>query len=389
MSADLSGKTSITTSWPPLFPNRDQYLVLQAALGDGEKALSAYLEWVGSLDISKEFDREVFRLMPLLYDNLRRLGHQDHLTGRLKGAYRMAWAKNHRVFEETRPILDSFLENGLDVMVIKGAPLAMRYYNNVAVRPMSDVDLVVPGGSVAIAVQILQDAGFKPWRYFNEDAKRYRHAMAFYAPENREFDLHWRFLFELSDGAADDFFRRSATPFHFLGHDIATLDATRTLIHTILHGLKWNIEPPIRWIPDCMMILRSRQSPVDWAALVAFAVSNRVTYRLHLGLSYLATEFGAAVPRPVLMELDGGHGSLIERLETALTFRAIDYESAFGPLLDAMAEYPGLRTSRSATALLIDFSHFLRYHWQLRGRREIPQRLLRGILRRARRLFRT
>ena len=81
------------------FPSREQYLVLRAALDDGDSAIRAYRDWLGMVDIEQDFDREVFRLLPLLYTNLSRLGHRDALTGRLKGTYRMAWAKNHRLYD--------------------------------------------------------------------------------------------------------------------------------------------------------------------------------------------------------------------------------------------------------------------------------------------------
>lgn len=385
MSKDSAASGSHEPAQPGLFPTREQLLVLRAALGSGSEAIDAYREWVSSLDIAAEFDRGVFRLVPLLYDNLRRLGHQDELTGRLKGAYRMAWARNHRLFEETRPILETLLDAGLKVMAIKGAPIALQYYDNAALRPMADVDLVVPSDQAETAAGLVQGLGFVPWRPFGKDIKRYRHAMAFYAPGHREFDLHWHMLFDFCDDESDDIFWRTARRFDFLGRTILAPDATRALLHTIIHGLRWNNEPPVRWIPDAVTILRSAGDSLDWSAIVDFAEAGAVTQRLHMGLSYITDNFEARVPAFVLNRLAQCRPGLAELVERRTILRPIRYESAMGPLLEALAEFPGLRNAHGPLGVINDFSHFLRFHWGLGGRREIPGRVVHGLLRRVRR----
>jgi hypothetical protein len=370
---------------PGVFPNREQSLVLHAAIDSGDDALHAYQEWRASFDIAQEFDRHVFRLIPLLYDNLRHLGHHDALTGRLKGAYRLAWAKNQRLFEDTRPILGRFIGAGLRVMAIKGAALALEYYGNVAVRPMSDLDLVVPAAQAETAAAILLELGYDPWRALDSDVKRFRHAVRFTAPGPKEMDLHWHMLFDLPDEKLDEEFWATARPFRFLDHDIVTPDSTRALLHTILHGLRWNEEPPIRWIPDAMMILRRDARTIDWAWLVSFAERRCIAHRLHLGLAYLAGSFAAPIPQHVLSRLSGIALSWVERLENHTVLRPVRYESALGPILEALTEFPRLRADGSAAGIATTFLHFLRYHWGLRGRRDIPRYLLRGMLNRARR----
>lgn len=377
--------------WPPaaslfdrpgLFPDREQYLVLRAALGEGRAAIDAYQEWRSTLDLSKDFDREVFRLVPLLYDNLRRLGHHDELTGRLKGAYRLAWAKNHRLFDDTRPVLDRFLAAGLTVMAMKGAPLALCYYDNPATRPMSDVDFAVPGTQVDAAAGILAGLGYRPWRTIDSDFRRFRHAVGFVAPGQKEVDLHWHMLLDFCDDSADTVFWQKARPFRFLGQQILSPDATRLLLLTIIHGLRWNPEPPVRWIPDALMILRQTREPIDWAWMVGFAVERRITFRLHAGLAYLAERFSGEIPTWVLTQLAAVRPSVRERLELRTLMAAFNYDSSTGPLLDALSEYPRLPRAGSAFGAVNRFTHFLRFHWGLSGRREIPMRLARGLRRR-------
>jgi hypothetical protein len=90
---------------PGLWPTEEQSLVLTAALADGNLALAAFEKWRSGLDDSLQFDREVFRLLPLLYDNLNRCGCKDPLMARLKGVYRMSWVETHTLFEKMRPVV--------------------------------------------------------------------------------------------------------------------------------------------------------------------------------------------------------------------------------------------------------------------------------------------
>ncbi len=371
-----------------VFPDPEQTLVLRAALGDGPAAIDAYERWRATLDLAAEFDREVFRLIPLLYDNLRRLGHTDALTGRLKGTYRLAWAKNHRLAEQTRPILDGFLSAGIPVMALKGAPLGLLYYGNPALRPMADVDLVVPPAHVDTAVAILAELGYRPWRPIDADTRRFRHAMGFFAPGPKEFDLHWHVLFDFCDEGPDAEFWETAQPFRFLDREILAPDATRLLLHTIVHGLRWNAEPPIRWVPDSLAILRRDPDGIQWDALLRFAARHRVSHRLGLGLAYLADAFEAPVPPPVLETLASAPLTWVERLERRTVLRPLDYDASLGPLVDALASFPRTPDSRTPLGACRAFLHFLRYHWDLPGRRAIPARLLDGVARRARRTLR-
>lgn len=383
MTSIRKAATDDIRSRPGLFPNPEQQLVLRAALGEKDEALAAYAQWAAGVDLTAEFDREVFRLLPLLYERLRVLGHRDALTGRLKGVYRLAWAKSHRLFEDTRPILERFVSAGLPVMALKGAPLGLLYYGNVALRPMSDVDLVVPAARVDVAVGILQDLGYRPWKQVDTDLKRFRHAVGFYAPGPREFDLHWHVLFDFCDDGPDQEFWQTAQAFRFLDQDILTPDSTRMLVHTIIHGLRWNVEPPIRWIPDSIMILRQSATDIDWEWVIDFGVRRRASFRIYLGLSHLAEHYAAPIPAHVLERLGRTRLSLIERIECRSALRPIHYESLFGPVWEALADFPVARESGSKLRVAGAFLHFLRFHWSLDGRRNIPGWLGRRIVRRA------
>jgi len=67
-----------------------------------------------------------------------------------------------RVDGELAPALDAFAAMEIVPLVIKGAHTARAYWDDVGVRPIADVDLVIPAPRVADAERALAEAGFAP-----------------------------------------------------------------------------------------------------------------------------------------------------------------------------------------------------------------------------------
>jgi hypothetical protein len=348
-----------------LLPNREQSLVLAAALGDDADARAAYAEWRSTLDISAHFDHQVFRLLPLMYDRLRKLGIQDDLTGRLKGTYRQAWARNHRLLDEMRPVLAALSTAGVRTLVLKGAPLALAYYRNVALRPMDDVDLAVRRADVQHTLQVLQQFGYQPRFPLEEASMRYRHSAAVFTAQGKQIDLHWDVIPECPGAAGERLFWAEAEPLDFLGEQTETLAPTQMLLHTVVHGMRWNREPPVRWIPDAAVLLRQRGAEVDWNALLRHAREFRLSYRLALGLRHLQQTVAPEVPDSLLRELEADRLDWLQRLERQTILRDFYkvYRTPFGPVKQALAS-AGRRLHGQPPWLaawqLIDF---LRFRW--------------------------
>jgi hypothetical protein len=353
-----------------LWPTPEQFLVLTAALGDGDRALSAFESWRSGLDDTLRFDREVFRLLPLLYDNLNRLGCTDPLMARLKGVYRMSWVKSHKLFNEMRPVVHELVDAGFDVRLLKGVPLGVRYYGNPALRPVSDIDVSVSTREAAKASTLLTRMGWLPDREPTADLFRFLHAIEFSRPNVGVVDLHWRSLCEFVDGSAEEEFRCHTEPFAFLERQVRISDPTRMLLHTIIHGVRQNPEPPVRWIADAMKILGSSGSEIKWQALVEFAQRWRLCHRLGLGLNYLSRHFDAAIPTSVLKEVAKRRATVVERVEAKTIMRTT--------IMRPLGEYVRFAEAKNLVSVPADFANFLRHRWRLRRRREIIGYAYRG-----------
>ena len=367
-----------------LWPNPMQSLLLQVIAAPDEAARAAFQVWCAKADFEHDFDPGTRRLLPLVYDRAQQLGATSPLMGRLKGTYRRAWYDTNTVLHATAPVVATLVQRGFDTLMLKGVPLGITYYSKPALRPMADIDVVVPTAQAHAAIALLRDAGWTPGPTARDEDVDFRHSMQLVDADGHEADIHWHCLFEACSAEADAHFWRTAEPLTFAGINTRQLDATNTLLHTIIHGLRWNREPPIRWIPDSLVVLRAAESRIDWSRLVEFARSQKLTHRLSLGLDYLARQHAAPVPQAALRALRTTRVGWTERIENSVVLRDSDRMFAH-PLTKQwviFADYLRIARERRPLRFAIGLSHYTRYRWRLRGRREILTQVLHGLRRR-------
>jgi hypothetical protein len=297
------------------FPNVAQTQVLTAIFAPEHEARSAFSAWRSGLDLDGHFDAEIFRLLPMLYLRLCELGIEDDLIPRLKGVYRHAWVRNAELFHDTGKALAALGQAGIPTLVLKGAPLALVSYSKPAARPMGDLDVAVPKECAEDAIRLLQDEGWTSPRK-NLRTRSVYHATPFYNARGYEFDLHWNILTETSGKPIEARFWETARPFDFNGFPTHMVDPALALVHVLVHGLRTNPFPPVRWVADTLTLVR-RSPDLDWGLLVDFANSAHVTQRTRLGLAFINEHFDAPIPSEILEALSKSRPSLVERLETA------------------------------------------------------------------------
>jgi hypothetical protein len=366
-----------------LWPTAQQELLLTAALADGQVAVDAFRAWRAGTDLDDHLDRGSFRVLPLLFHNLHRLGVRDPLMGRLRGMYRLVWYENHALFNETKLVVAALEKNGIATLLVKGVPLTFIYYRNHALRPMADIDIVVRRSDARRALALLESLGWRDNVAPSDADFEFRHALGLLGPKNRELDLHWHVLYEAIDDAADEHFWSAAQPFDFAGVATHTLDPTDALMHVVIHGVRWNAEPPTRWVVDALAIMRGNDRPLDWKRMLSFARRWRLRHRLGLGLAYLAERHGAPVPLAVLTELGSARPSVVERIENSVVLRNTDriFDHPIGKQWVIFAEYCRKTNASGPVDFAIGLSHYIRYRWGLRGRREIIPSIVGGLKR--------
>jgi hypothetical protein len=304
-----------------LWPDAGQLLLLKASIGEAPVALDAFDKWIGSVDYVRHLDGGSFRLLPLLHAHQKRLGNTHAALDKLAGVYRRSWCEVQLQLKCGERIVGLLQDQGIAVLVSKGLALSVCYYDSPAMRPMSDLDLVVPRAQARHALDILAAAGWcetpehlARWSGRRGDMLALTNGVALVDAGGREIDLHWRMMQECNSARIEGGFWRNALPMALGDRTVLRPDASTLLFHTIVHGVRPNALPPIRWIADAAMILRRDGERIDWQAMLGLGRKALALHRLGVGLEYLRTMIGLPVPEEIVAIATARPG-LIERRE--------------------------------------------------------------------------
>ncbi len=362
------------------WPTAQQERLLHAALNQDASARDAWDAWRAEADIDA-LDQGSYRLLPLAYRNLARLGTPDPFMPRLKGIYRRAWYESHMLFHKRARLLSAFGAAGIPTLLLKGAAVAPVYYRDHGLRPLGDFDFLVPTAQAHAALRLLDDLGFRSSERRTQTFKPVYlaavHGFPFADAEGREVDLHWHVLAESCEPDADDDFWAAARPWTIETAATHVLSPADQLLHTCVHGVRWNPIPPMRWVADAITILRATPD-LDWERLIEQTRRRRLVIQMREALAYLARAFAAPVPWPVLARLRSLPVSRSEQRE---------YEVLTQPQVGQPASrrvwlhYRRYVRSARPTYLWeqpLGFARFLQYTWGLDRMADIPAYVARG-----------
>jgi hypothetical protein len=356
-------------------PSAEQALVLRAALSPAEEGRLAWESWRAAVDFDR-IDHGSMRLLPLVYRNLGAGSFDPEVAGRMKGIYRRSWSHNQMLFRRAADAIAALSDAGIETMVLKGASLSLLAYGGAGVRPMDDVDVLVPIERRVDAVEAMRAAGWRPEKEDAEGWARVHHSMGIDGPEGGNMDLHW---FSLWQPARDEPLWRRAVPLELSGAQTLAPCPADQLLLVCVHGTPWSPLPPFRWIADAAAVIRSSGEELDWDRLVSEAERRRLTVASAAALGFLRTEFGLAVPPTALDRLRAAPASRHERA----AFRAACRPD--GPLRTlrmAWDRYRRLRDLDTGAPRPAGFVSFARRFWGLDSAWRLPLHAARAFTRR-------
>ncbi len=254
------------------FPTADEELLLKACLLRGDDAVLCWRGWRDRVDI-EGIDLGTQRLLPLLYANLHDLGVADPALARYKNVYRHARLHNQVLTRQALEALELLAGAGIEGMLLKGIAFIALYYGQFGLRPMNDIDVMVRPETAEQAVDVLLGAG---WRVKHPDWTvkwmiAHGHAVTLERGAS-ELDLHWRVLQDRYYISDEQCWTEGQTV-AISGKPAKTLSDTDHLLHTCVHGARWNEVSPIRWVADAAFILR--RGSIDWSRLMSAARTLR------------------------------------------------------------------------------------------------------------------
>lgn len=282
------------------------------------------LNWPRTLAIGR-----FHRVIPLMHWSLSRaFGARlpDEERAYLEETFRKAAIFN-LAFAEELALLNSALEDaGIPCIGFKGPAYAQLAYENLGLRPCTDVDILIPDGTFDVVQEILEGRGYWLAKHVRdlrgENRERFLHMSgqaAFVRGRAGSVDVHlavmppgYRF-----DERFDALHDRS---------QLVQIGATRMrtfapedqLMIMSFHGVK-NRWETLRHVADIAELVRSHGS-LDWQVAIERARGSKAERIVRLGLAVAASLSGAVLPEEVRawIERDRGTRRLLERVTDTL-----------------------------------------------------------------------
>jgi hypothetical protein len=225
----------------------------------------------------------------------------------LMAAYRTNWIWNRRLRGEQRRVVSAILARGIDVVVVKGVTLAERYYGEIALRPVGDIDLLVRPEDAEECGHILTGIGYTAYPGREKPLQWHalvNRALAFHNADYT-IDVHWA-LASLPPYVAS--FPRAElwgcvedrAPDGQSAKCLSTADELRFLCY---HYAAQHREQRLIWLVDIAEILRALPPMWSWQQFVADTIARRLATPVAVALDRVQHILDVKIPANVLSEL--------------------------------------------------------------------------------------
>jgi hypothetical protein len=210
----------------------------------------------------------------LLYKNLMKSGVLENLgrepKERLQTLYYQTVLSNLKLIQDLKEILHLLAKKEIRIVLLQGIALLQPIYDDIGLRPLTDIDLWVLPKDYAGLISILTSQGY-------ERDHLYPHT---FRKESTIFDLHtqipWADRIKASKmllTQSQESIYQEAQVAHFEGQEVLCLSQYDQVLLLSLHALKHNVNRLV-WIADIKSLLANWKSS-DWEALIHRAAELR------------------------------------------------------------------------------------------------------------------
>jgi hypothetical protein len=203
----------------------------------------------------------------LLYKNLMKSGVLDNLDHeqkeRLQTLYYQTVLSNLKLIQDLKEILQLLDKKKIRIVLLQGIALLQPIYDDIGLRPLTDIDLWVLPKDYAVLISILDSLGFERDRLYPNTFRK----------GSTILDLHTQIPWADRIKASEMLLSRSQEDIYsetqaadFEGQEVLCLGQYDQVLLLGLHALKHNVSRLV-WIADIKSLLADWKSP-DWEALI-------------------------------------------------------------------------------------------------------------------------
>lgn len=238
---------------------------------------------------------------PLLYHSLSKMENgrdyiPDDILRRLRNLYYRSLANNILLYHRLGRVLGFLREENIKVIVLKGAALAEQVYGNPALRPMSDVDLLVRKEDLPQVDKKLQLLGYSTQENYLDRLKTsdnsYLNTIMMRNTSSPPLHIHWHLVnstiptFIYSSKIEMERIWQEAIPARVADVQSLVLAPHHLIIHLSEHALKPSHSlGKLIFLCDIHEAIRTYRDELNWGLLkeevFRFNLSWQVYYCLH------------------------------------------------------------------------------------------------------------
>jgi hypothetical protein len=243
---------------------------------------------------------------PLLYHNLPRMNMAlpVDIAKELKQAFTKNMFRMMRFFHDLTNLLRLMQENDIGVIVLKGAYLAAAVYNNIGLRMMGDIDLMVKKDDLVRVDKLLLAFGCIPEDYNRVIAKDNHHFRYQLPGSGLLVEIHWTIINSIFPLRIDIERLWSRAQLVILAQAPAlTLAPEDLLLHLCLHTANHVSEIRIRMVCDINEVVRHYGTELNWQEIGARARQWGAIRAVYVILRLAQELLGVGVPADWLASL--------------------------------------------------------------------------------------
>ncbi len=252
----------------------------------------------------------------LLYQNL--LQFKDRIPQDIWNVFAEVYYinayRNIRIYEKTNIVLSSFNKENLKVIPLKGVFLAEKVYNNIALRAMTDIDLLVKKEELSRIDKLLIGLGYEsPIRKELRSRaieKSYLNSMDYFKADDSSsiLHVHWHIVnislptYMYTKDIIIDRFWESANPVKIQDTKTLQLAPHHLIMNLSEHALKHSFDRLIL-LSDINEVIKRYRKEIDWEDLIKEAIELGIDRPLFYSVYFVNHFLNAGISDHILAKI--------------------------------------------------------------------------------------
>lgn len=286
------------------------HALLRTVLLPAPRNVQAFLRWQQENELDNVAAGD-YQLLPLVYHKLAQAGVEHPWLSRLRGIYRRTWYANQMNLGTLRQVVQSLQEENVPTLVVGGAALSQCAYAEVAHRPFSMLEVVVPRDVAARSLAHLQEKGWQlqPLISPQQIAGQQVWLSGWNAGKGvgESLRLNWHVVAEWPAQGVDDALWANAIPLAMEGGSAHTLSSTDHLLW-VCAAMR---HQPLIALVDVVHLIQF--GTIEWSRLIEMARACQLVAIVNAVLETVVAIVDLHIPATVFSSLRQSASTPYER----------------------------------------------------------------------------